>query len=117
MLTATSEPAAMSRPPTRVSRRVVNQNAFSAHRYQTGRMLGRPPADTVARWARRTSPRKSSSSSGSSGMAGLLHGVLVDEQQPERAGEVGQVVGGGLGHVTLHVVPERVPVVPPQLGH
>src|SRR6266540_2068002 len=118
MLTAASDPAAMSRPPRRALRRVVNQSAPSAHRNQMGRMLGRPSPATVAKWASLRSARNASSSSRSSGIRGLLLDlVALDEQQAERSREVGQVVGGRLRRVTPHVGLEVVPAVPPQLGH
>src|SRR6266496_1364622 len=115
--------ATTSRPVCLASSLVVNQNAPSRHMYQSGRARGRPSASTVAKWHKRGSARNASSSSGVSGtrssfeLVKLLHYRLLDEEQAPGAGEVGQVVGGALGRLALHVRREPVPVLPRQLRH
>src|SRR5919106_3201570 len=81
METATDEPAATSVPVCLDSRRVVNQNARSAYRYQSGRTRGCPSGPTVAQWHSRISSRKAFSSFPTIGMWSLPP-VLGSEADP-----------------------------------
>src|SRR5207247_6102026 len=96
------------------------RTAWSARRRRraTGTTAGEPEGCPCRRPSRNgraeARPGRHRSLPGSS--TRLLHHRLLDEQQPERAGEVGQVLGGTLRYLARHVGLEVVARFPRQLG-